>query len=490
MLMLFVLILVAGCKRLPDIHEHHIYAPDISDLALTADQLKIFEARRQKLVLKIGNGIILVRSDGINDGGRHEFRATSNFYYLTGLNQNGYILALSGQEPCSYALYRREKSIYDVIYTGPIPEKDSMLATYQADTLLPVQDLGMVMADLIRSGKPIYIDFEDSFLKDSLRNMISRLGAQDTVMQDLNPHIGEMRVHKDELEIVRMQKAIDITGESFINACHICRPGLYEFEIEAMIEYTFRKNGSSMPAFQSIIGSGPNAVTLHYTENIRQIQNGDLLLMDIGAEYGHYCADITRTVPVNGKFTQEQRDIYKLVLKGQKAAIAEMVPGNYLMAGHNRCTEIIARGLYELGLLTDTASAWQKRFYTHYPISHFVGMDVHDVGDLGAPYQLIRQHMASDTLFGRKLEQGMVLTVEPGLYFRSGGLEQLYELVAGEATPEEIRQFIDRVAPAYKKYENIGVRIEDDVLITDKGNQILSENIPKEPDDIEELMVR
>lgn len=140
-------------------------------------------------------------------------------------------------------------------------------------------------------------------------------------------------------------------------------------------------------------------------------------------------------------------------------------------------------------LLADTACVWQKRFYTLYPFSHFLGMDVHDAGDLGAPYPVIRQYMVSDTLFGRTLEQGMVLTVEPGLYFRSNGLEELFELAAGEATPEEIRQFIKQLAPAYKKYEGIGVRIEDDVLITKDGNRVLSGNIPKEINEIERLMV-
>lgn len=490
MIFLIVLSLLAGCKRPPDAYEHTLSVPDISDLAMSADLQKACAARRQKLAETIGNGVAVVRSDGDHDGGRHEFRATNNFYYLTGLNQYGYILTLSGEDPPSYSLFRREKSIFDVIYTGTMTESDTVMNHFGPDTLLPLQEFGPSIIRFILSGTPLYVDREDGFLRDSISRTIARLKASDTLLRNLDPLMDEMRVHKDETEIVRMQKAVDITGEAFRNACRVSRPGLYEFEVEAVIEYTFRKNGSSMPAFQSIVGSGPNAVTLHYTENIRQIRKGELLLMDIGAEYGHYCADITRTVPAGRKFTPEQRDIYELVLKGQKAAIAEMLPGNYLMAGHNRCTAVIARGLYGLGLLTDTASAWQKRFYTLYPISHFVGMDVHDAGDLGAPYPVIRQYMVSDTLLGRKLEQGMVLTVEPGLYFRHGGLEQLFEMAAGEASPEEIRQFIDQVAPAYQKYEGIGVRIEDDVLITGDGNRVLSGSIPKEPDDIEKLKVR
>lgn len=455
---------------------------------MSDDLRKVFAERRKRLTAKIGNGVVLVRSGYGYEGGRHEFRAANNFYYLTGLNQHGFVLALSADGLSSYILYMNEKSIYDVIYTGVMPEKEVMMDMFGPDTLLPVPELGKAMENILRSGTPLYIDFEDTFLKDSVRNIITRLKASDTLIRDITPLTDEMRVSKDELEIERIRTAADITGEAFIHACRISRPGMYEFETEASIEYIFRKKGSSMPAFESIICSGPNTVILHYTANDRKMQDGDLLLMDIGAEYGHYGADITRTVPVNGKFTREQRDIYELVLKAQKAAIAEMIPGRYLVEGHNRCVKVIARGLYELSLLTDTASTWQKEFYTLYPISHFLGMDVHDVGDLGAPYPFFRQYIVSDTSFGRKLEKGMVMTVEPGLYFRSGGLDQLYELAAGEASPEEIRQFIDQVAPAYNKYENIGVRIEDDVLITEKGNQVLSGNIPKETDEIEKIM--
>jgi Xaa-Pro aminopeptidase len=285
-----------------------------------------------------------------------------------------------------------------------------------------------------------------------------------------------------------MQKAADITREAFINACRICRPDVYEFEIEAMIEYTFRKNGSPMPAFECIVGSGANAVTLHYSANNRKMENGDLLLMDIGAEYGYYCSDITRTIPVNGRFSQAQKDIYELVLKAQKAAIAEMLPGKYAVAGQNKSTEIIVQGLYDIGLITDRESNWQKKFYFLYPINHYLGMNVHDVGDCGAPDSVFYQNIVMDTTYGRLLEKGMVLTVEPGLYFRSNGLSQLSELFGKEATREEIRNFIDKVTPVYEKYKNIGVRIEDDVLITNDGNMALSKNIPKEITDIEKIL--
>jgi Xaa-Pro aminopeptidase len=305
-------------------------------------------------------------------------------------------------------------------------------------------------------------------------------------------HIGKlvdpMRVLKSPAEVERLQKANNITAMAFTRVMKECEPDRYEFEMEALIEGTFLEYGSAMPGFSSIVGSGPNSTILHYEPNTRKMENGDLLLMDIGAEYGYYTADITRTIPVNGKFNAEQRAIYQLVLDAQLAAIEQMEPGNMYMDGHMAAKEVIVKGLAELGLITDPASPWQIKFYILYPSSHYLGLDVHDVGEMGGNFSQFMDQTPGESMESRVLEPGMVLTIEPGLYFREKGLEQLYEIFGDEAGSMEIAQFIKEVEPVYEQYKNIGVRIEDDILITTDGNINLSRYAPKEIEDIEQIM--
>ncbi|MBE0675184.1 MAG: aminopeptidase P family protein [Bacteroidales bacterium] len=491
---LIIIILTAGtffgCKDRSGAVAEKSAGPDISDLAMSDDLRRVLSERRTRLMGQVEDGIVIISSGSYPSGGHCEYRVNDNFFYLTGFDQPMSAALIRKDNPDSYSLFLRERTRRDIIYNGGVHGNEEIIAGYGADTIVPYSELTVLIQSSIKSGTPVYIDFRDRMLRGILISEAGKQRRPESLIRDIAPVIEEMRVIKDEIEISRIQKATDITGEAFINACNSCQPGMYEFEIEALIEYTFRRNGSDRPAFSSITGSGPNSVTLHYSDNNRKMEDGDLLLMDIGAEYGYYAADISRTVPVNGRFTKEQREIYELVLKAQEAAINEMQPGKPLYAGHPKATSVIARGLFELGLLTDTASVWQKEFYTIYQINHYLGLGVHDPGDYGLPGAFIRDLIAVDTAIGRPLEEGMVLTVEPGIYLRENGLAQLNETFGGRVSDEEIAEFTHQVSPVYEKYVNIGVRIEDDVLITEAGNIILSKGIPKDPDEIVKLMSR
>ncbi len=489
LIIFLVIIIVAGaCGSHTKRNASSVTAPDTADLLMSGDLQKVFVQRRNAILDTIGEGLLILRSDYGFDGGRHEYRAASNFWYLTGYAQPGTIMTLSGSSDRPYTLYSWERSIRDIIYSGNLPDPGELTRNWAPDTVLSIREADLILAEAARAGRSIFVDFRDQVLKNGVLEILKQEKASGEMIKDIGPSLSEMRVRKDDYEVKMLQKAVDITGTGIREVLGACRPGMYEFEIEALLEYVWRRSGSSMPGFESIVGSGENAVTLHYSANSRKMEDGDLLLMDLGAEYGYYTADITRTIPVNGKFTREQREIYDLVLRAQKAAIGEMKPGAGMTAAHRMATNIIMNGLYELGLVTDTDCQWQRKFYTIYHICHFLGLDVHDTGSQGIPFSVIRTYLTSDTVVGRPLEEGMVLTVEPGIYLRASGLEQLEMLYGSEAGEGEIKEFIEKVGPVYEKYKNIGVRIEDDVLITENGNIVLSAAIPKEPDEIEKLM--
>jgi Xaa-Pro aminopeptidase len=255
-------------------------------------------------------------------------------------------------------------------------------------------------------------------------------------------------------------------------------PGMYEYEIEAIIEYIFRKNGSQRPGFPSIVGSGPNSTILHYDANKHQTQDGDLIVMDVGAEYDHYTADVTRTIPVNGKFNKEQKEIYEIVLEAQQQAIDKIAPGVGIYEVHYRAVEVIKDGLYRLGLITDKESRWQYRIWLMYNTNHWLGLDVHDVGSRGR-----------DDGKGRRLEPGMVFTVEPGIYIGEHSLDSLLKTTRrSKARKEDVAAFLEKVKPVVEKYMNIGVRIEDDVLVTEDGHENLSSKAPTTVKEIEKWM--
>ncbi len=463
--------------------------PNIDDLKITPEILNVYFERQNNLLNQISDGIIVINSNTTGyDGGRHKLKSSNYFYYLTGLDKSDYALMLSKNGKIRYSVFYPERDMAYKTYDGEQEEIETVKEKFKIGNIIKYSELNRVLEENIAAKIPVYISFSDLELKNYIDEIIVKAGADKSIVKNIIPLINEMRVTKNEHEIKRLQKAIDITGEALLNVYKSCKPGNYEFEMEAIIEYNFLKYGASMPGFNSIVGSGKNSTILHYENNNEKIKTGDLLLMDIGAEYDFYTADITRTIPVNGKFSKEQKEIYELILKAQKAAIAEMKPGNFINAGHFKASEIIMDGLLKLGLLTDPEKEWQRKFYTLYPASHYLGMNVHDVGDYGSSAMDFMLNRANTSVTGRPMEPGMVLTIEPGLYFRGNGLSQLHEFFGNEASKEEIDAFIQKVKPVYEKYKNIGIRIEDDVLITELGNRVLSQKIPKEISEIEKLM--
>lgn len=487
-ILLLIIVMAGACGRDGKRDVSPVPPPDTAGLLMNGELQEVFARRREAVLDTIGEGLLMLRADYGFDGGRHEYRAASNFWYLTGYAQPGTIMTLSGSSDRPYALWSWERSVRDIIYSGNLPDPGEIIRTWAPDTVLNVREADLILAATARDGRNIYIDFRDQMMKNRVIEILRGEKADGGLMRDIGPSLAAMRVCKDNHEVKMLQKAVDITGMGIAEVLGVCRPGMYEYEIEALLEYVWRRNGSAMPGFESIVGSGENAVTLHYSANNRRMEDGDLLLMDLGAEYGYYTADITRTIPVNGKFTKEQRDIYDLVLRAQKAAIGEMKPGAGMTAAHRMATNVIMDGLHELGLVTDPDCPWQRKFYTIYHICHFLGLDVHDAGSQGIPPSMMRTYLIADTVVGRPLEKGMVLTVEPGIYLRASGLDQLEMLYGSEAGEGEIEDFIRQVAPVYEKYKNIGVRIEDDVLITENGHIVMSSAIPKEPEEIEGLM--
>jgi Xaa-Pro aminopeptidase len=344
-----------------------------------------------------------------------------------------------------------------------------------------------VLDSLLQSGSLIYLDRTDRTFFAEVSEKAEKAGVSE--IKDVSDLLNEMRVLKEPMEIERIQKACNITAKALTHVMKECSPGAYEFEMESIIEGTFLQNGSAMPGFNSIVGSGPNSTTMHYEPNTRMMEDGDLLLMDVGAEYGYYTADITRTIPVNGKFSKEQKAIYQLVLNGQLAAIDQMTPDHDFLDAQLAARKVITEGLVQLGLITDPDASWQTSFYTIHGFSHYLGLDVHDVGKTGLTRSSYRNNSSIPReVESRALEPGMVITIEPGVYIREEGLDQLHEMYGSEVDSLEIAAFVDAVQSEFKKYIHIGVRIEDDVLITGEGNIVLSRYAPKEINDIEQLM--
>lgn len=430
---------------------------------------KEYRRRRKKLMDLMGDesiGIIPTAPVYVrNRDVEFPFRPESNFYYLTGYPEPEAVAVLiPDRHHGEYVLFCRENDPVMETWNGRRAGIEGACEIYGADDAFPIEDLDEILPGLIEDRERIFYTMGNDpafdqrvvgWVNKVRKRVRSGVSAPDEFISP-DHFLHEMRLYKSRSEITTMRRAARISAKAHKRAMRVCRPGMTEYQIEAELKYVFMQEGAREPAYPPIVGGGENSCILHYTENRDKLNDGDLLLVDAGCEFGGYASDISRTFPVNGVFTSAQREIYDLVLEAQEAAIDQVKPGNHWDDPHQAAVEVLTRGLLDLGILKGRVKTLlreesYKKFYMH-RTGHWLGMDVHDVGD----YKVEGEW--------RTFEPGMVLTVEPGLYFAAGS--------KGLA----------------KKWWNIGIRIEDDVLVTRNGNDILSKDAPKTPEEIENLM--
>lgn len=429
--------------------------------------MDIYKRRRTDLMQFIPGAVAIIPTaphQSRNSDVNFPFRPDSDFYYLTHFPEpEAVAVIIPGRPEGEYILFCRPKDPHHELWDGRRIGLQDAIAHYGADQAFPYDEFFTLLPELLQNHDQVYTfmgrypEFDAEVLHTM--NELRQTRRSDTLAPheflDLSHVLHEMRLIKKKEEVAIMRKAAKISAQAHMRAMRVCKPGMFEYQIEAELSYEFRINGSEFPAYPSIVAGGENACILHYIDNNCELKDGDLLLIDAGAEVDCYASDITRTFPVNGKFSGPQRDLYELVLAAQKAAIDDIVPHVPMMKYHETAVSILSQGLIDLGLLhesLDTVLEKQlyNRFYMH-KTGHWLGMDVHDVGD----YKIEGQW--------RELEAGMVLTVEPGLYIRPA---------------DDVDE----------KWHNIGIRIEDDVLVNRQGNEVLSRQAIKEVDDIEHLM--
>jgi len=428
---------------------------------------QIYTARREAFVKQIGEGVAIFPAAPLSirsHDTEYRYRQDNDLYYLTGFPEPESVCLLSPQHDKErFILFVRPRDKDKEIWTGKRFGVEGAKEIFGADAAYPIDKLDEVLPEHIAAVEKVYYALgRDERMNAKILELMNRgrlqrprSGRGPVSLIDPGEILHEQRLRKSAEEIGLMRRAVTASAAAHHAAMTQARPGMYEYEIEALLEFHFRRLGAEGPAYPSIVAAGANATILHYTLNNQRMQEGALLLIDAAAEYGCYCSDVTRTFPVGARFSPLQRDIYNLVLTAQKQAIAMVCPGVRFDDVHQRATEILVDGLREFGLLK--GQTWEiiekgehRRFYMH-RTSHWLGMDVHDVGK----YKLDE--------VSRTLEPGMVLTVEPGIYIA-----------------EDAEGVDDR-------YRGIGVRIEDDVLVTAEGHEVLSAAIPKDIDDIEAL---
>ena len=412
----------------------------------------IHQNRRKELLSKLDdNAVVIVSTNSEqkrNSDVNYPFRPDSSFWYLTGFIEPDAIAVFSKN---NYTIFLKPKDVTKEIWNGLRLGVEMAPKTLLANNAYDIDTFLDKIESLLTSESSLYFDapgnsgWKDVSSTNKLNQSIALKFRNRT--QLLDPYLSEMRLIKDSTEIQHMQTAADLASKAHMQAMIRTRPGLYEYHITAEFDTLFRKEDSEH-SYPPIVAGGENACILHYNENNKLLNDGELLLIDAGCEILGYASDITRTFPINGKFSEPQKEIYEIVLKAQKSAIASIVPGEAVNKPHEIACDVITQELIKLGIMDDASSL--RDFYMH-GTGHWLGLDVHDVGT----------KEIDNTI--RKFKVGMVTTVEPGIYIRKS----------------------DKVDP---KYWNIGIRIEDDVLVTEDGHHILSKAAIKELEDIEQLM--
>lgn len=428
---------------------------------------KEFAKRRKTLMRMVGeDGIAILPSAPVKTRNRdveYRFRQDSDFYYLSGFAEPDAVAVLApGRDNGEYILFCRERDVEQELWHGSRTGTDGAVEAFAADDAFPIDDIDDILPGILESRNRVFYtmgafaEFDQritEWVKSLRLREASGIHAPHEFIA-LDHILHDMRLYKSRAEISVMRKAAKIAVSAHRRAMACVMPGMYEYEIEAEYMHEFRRHDASW-SYTPIVGTGANACTLHYVDNNAQLGDKDLLLIDAGCEYDYYASDITRTIPVNGRFSPEQRAVYEIVLEAQLAAIKKTCKGNHWNDPHDAAVRIITKGLKKIGLLDGTLPKLIRdkayREYFMHRTGHWIGMDVHDVGD----------YKVGDEW--RILEPGMVTTVEPGIYIAAS-----------------------RNVPA--RWRNIGVRIEDDVAVTSQGPDVLSKGLAKEPDEIEKLM--
>ena len=431
-------------------------------------KLTEFKRRRTQLMKMMGKNTIAILPSSSEMRRNHDsnfpFRQDSDFLYLTGFNEPDAVLVLiPGRKHGEYVLFCREKDPEQETWHGRRSGQEGAVNDFGADDSFPIDDIDDILPGMLEGTDKIfnimgrYPEFDQKLIGwvESIKRQ-SRSGLHvPSEFVALEFLLHDMRLFKSREELRLMRKAAAINVKAHERAMKLCKPGLHEFQITAEFDHEYRRN-NAFHAYNPIVGGGANGCILHYNENSDPLQDGDLLLIDAGCEVEGYASDITRTFPVNGKYSAAQRDVYDVVLAAHKAAVAKVKPGNHWNDPHNAAVRVITKGLVELKLLKGRVPTLIKenafrKFYMH-RTGHWLGLDVHDVGD----YKVGDQW--------RLLEPGMVLTIEPGIYIPAG------------------------TKGVHRKWWDIGIRIEDDVLVTRDGCEVLTDGLVRKADDIEKLM--